>query len=194
MKWYFLFQKMVCHGEHTYLYSQLLMHMLSHETKGGSNVRRLCQEVHRAAKQRWTIFSFPLSLHLSAVSFCCCLTITYYCRGLDVTPITLALSGAAKYPRACQALQSMLSRSSLNPADITTVSTVLLALLSLFSLHVSLHHHADIHYHAVFVGMRSFIQQIYNCHDTCTTLFCVRIPFVLTIALLHCCCCKLTTV
>ncbi|VDI07379.1 negative elongation factor C/D [Mytilus galloprovincialis] len=38
---------------------------------------------------------------------------------MDVTPITLALSGAAAYPRACQALSSMLSRNALNPADIT---------------------------------------------------------------------------
>ena len=44
------------------------------------------------------------------------------CRGLDVTPITLALSGAAAYPRACQALSSMLSRNALNPADVTVVS------------------------------------------------------------------------
>ena len=42
-------------------------------------------------------------------------------RGLDVTPITLSLSGAAAYPRACQALASMLSRNALNPADITVV-------------------------------------------------------------------------
>lgn len=43
-------------------------------------------------------------------------------REMDVTPITLALSGAAAYPRACQALSSMLSRNALNPADITIVS------------------------------------------------------------------------
>jgi len=40
---------------------------------------------------------------------------------MDVTPITLALSGAAAYPRACQALSSMMSRNALNPADITVV-------------------------------------------------------------------------
>lgn len=47
-----------------------------------------------------------------------------YCltsREMDVTPITLALSGAAAYPRACQALSSMLSKNALNPADITIV-------------------------------------------------------------------------
>jgi negative elongation factor C/D len=87
------FTKMVCHGEHTYLYSQLLMNILCQEPKGGSNVRRLCQEVHKSAKQ----------------------------RGLEVTPITMSLSGAAAYPRACQALSSMLSRNALNPADITVL-------------------------------------------------------------------------
>ncbi|KAK3086810.1 hypothetical protein FSP39_023845 [Pinctada imbricata] len=85
------FTKMVCHGEHTYLYSQVLMHILSQEPKGGSNIRRLCQELQKSANE----------------------------RELDVTPITLALSGAAAYPRACQALSSMLSRNALNPADIT---------------------------------------------------------------------------
>ena len=38
-----------------------------------------------------------------------------------MTPITLALSGAASYPRACMALSAMLSRNALNPADITVV-------------------------------------------------------------------------
>lgn len=46
---------------------------------------------------------------------------TSHCRGLDVTPIMLSLGGAAAYPRACQALASMLSRQALNPADITVV-------------------------------------------------------------------------
>ncbi|XP_048254735.1 negative elongation factor D-like [Haliotis cracherodii] len=87
------FTKMVCHGEHTYLYSQVLMHILSQELKGGSNIRRLCQELQKCASE----------------------------KGLDVTPITMALSGAAAYPRACQALSSMLSRQALNPADISVL-------------------------------------------------------------------------
>ncbi|KAK3579939.1 hypothetical protein CHS0354_020832 [Potamilus streckersoni] len=82
---------MVCHGEHTYLYSQIMLNILAQEPKGGSNIRRLCQELQKCAND----------------------------KGLDVTPITLALSGAAAYPRACQALSSMLSRNALNPADIT---------------------------------------------------------------------------
>lgn len=85
------FTKMVCHGEHTYLYSQVMMTILAQEQKGGSNIRRMCQELQKCAND----------------------------RGLDVTPITLALSGAAAYPRACQALSSMLSKKALNPADIT---------------------------------------------------------------------------
>ncbi|GFR85343.1 negative elongation factor D [Elysia marginata] len=43
------FTKMVCHGEHTYLYSQLLMHVAAEESRGGANMRRLCQELHKAA-------------------------------------------------------------------------------------------------------------------------------------------------
>lgn len=33
----------------------------------------------------------------------------------------MALNGAANYPQACQALSSMLSRNTLNPADITVL-------------------------------------------------------------------------
>ena len=50
-------QKMVCHGEHTYLYSQLLMHSLAVETKGGSNMRRLCQEVHKSARSKYVLIN-----------------------------------------------------------------------------------------------------------------------------------------
>lgn len=39
----------------------------------------------------------------------------------DVTPITMALNGAAGNPAACLALASMLSRNNLNPADITVL-------------------------------------------------------------------------
>ncbi|XP_005104209.1 negative elongation factor D [Aplysia californica] len=87
------FTKMVCHGEHTYLYSQLLMHLAAEDSQGGANMKRLCQELQKSAVE----------------------------KGLDVTPITVALSHANEYPRACQALSSMLSRKALNPADITVL-------------------------------------------------------------------------
>ncbi|KAH9371431.1 hypothetical protein HPB48_013115 [Haemaphysalis longicornis] len=73
--------RMVCHGEHTYLYSQAVLHTLAQEPRGGSNVRRLAQEVSRHAQR----------------------------SGHDPTPITMALNGASAYPRACQALSAMLS-------------------------------------------------------------------------------------
>lgn len=87
------FNRMVCHGEHTFLYSQLVMSMLCVEAKGGCNIKRLCQEANQSAKN----------------------------RGFDITPIILALNGAAKYPRACQALTSMMGRNELNPADVTAL-------------------------------------------------------------------------
>lgn len=85
------FTRMVCHGEHTYLYSQAVLHVLSQEPRGGSNIRRLAQEISRHAQK----------------------------TSHDPTPITMALNGAAAYPRACQALSAMLSRDALNPADVT---------------------------------------------------------------------------
>lgn len=43
------------------------------------------------------------------------------CSRHDVTPITMAVIGAAAYPQALQALNSMLSRNALNPADISVL-------------------------------------------------------------------------
>ncbi|XP_067135677.1 negative elongation factor D [Centruroides vittatus] len=88
------FTKMVCHGEHTYLYSQTLLHLLAQEPRGGFNIKRLSQEISKYAQQ----------------------------VGHDATPITMALNGAAAFPRACQALSAMLAKNALNPADITVLS------------------------------------------------------------------------
>lgn len=48
----FLLQKMVCHAEHTYLYAQAVMAVLSKEKNGGSVVRRISQEVQKYAKKK----------------------------------------------------------------------------------------------------------------------------------------------
>uniref|UniRef100_A0A8C5HQW3 Negative elongation factor complex member C/D n=1 Tax=Gouania willdenowi TaxID=441366 RepID=A0A8C5HQW3_GOUWI len=87
------FAKMVCHGEHTYLFAQAMMSILAQEEQGGSAVRRIGQEVQKSA----------------------------HGRGHDASQITLALGTAAAYPRACQALGAMLSKGALNPADITVL-------------------------------------------------------------------------
>ncbi|KAF5276517.1 hypothetical protein FQA39_LY06586 [Lamprigera yunnana] len=85
--------KMVCHGQHTYVYSQVIMNVLARESKGGSSMKRLSQEITKCAQK----------------------------NGHDVTPITMALNGASAYPQACQALTSMLCRNTLNPADISVL-------------------------------------------------------------------------
>ncbi|KAF0290053.1 Negative elongation factor D [Amphibalanus amphitrite] len=87
------FAAMVCHGQHTYIYTQALLHVLSQEGRAGANAKRLSQEVTRCAVS----------------------------QGQNVTPIILALNGAAAYPRAASALASMLARNALNPADITAL-------------------------------------------------------------------------
>ena len=43
---------MVCHGEHTYLYSQAMLHVLSQEVKGGANIKRLSQEIYKFAQNQ----------------------------------------------------------------------------------------------------------------------------------------------
>lgn len=87
------FCKMVCHGEHTYLYSQAILHVLGKESKGSANIKRIAQEVAKYAQQ---------NRH-------------------DATPISMSLMGTTTYPRVHMALSSMLSRNYLNPADITTL-------------------------------------------------------------------------
>ncbi|CAB3367523.1 Hypothetical predicted protein [Cloeon dipterum] len=83
--------KMVCHGQHTYVYSQALLHVLSQEPKGGFSIKRLSQEITKCARE----------------------------NGYDITPILMSLNGSSSHPPACEALSSMFSRSSLNPADIS---------------------------------------------------------------------------
>ena len=42
-------------------------------------------------------------------------------RGYNVTPFTLALNGASKYPKVYSGLDSMLTKNALNTSDITNV-------------------------------------------------------------------------
>lgn len=43
---------MVCHGQHTYVYSQVLLHILAQELKGGFMMKRLSQEITKFAQQK----------------------------------------------------------------------------------------------------------------------------------------------
>lgn len=44
---------MVCHGQHTYVYSQLVIHILARENKGGSSMKRLSQEIMKCAQKKF---------------------------------------------------------------------------------------------------------------------------------------------
>lgn len=87
------FCKMICHGEHTYLYSQAILTLLAKDSRGSANIKRLSQEVAKYAQQ---------NRH-------------------DATPITMSLMGTAAHPRIHSALSSMLAKNYLNPADMTTL-------------------------------------------------------------------------
>lgn len=43
---------MVCHGQHTYVYSQVLIQVLSQEPKGGFLMKRLSQEITKYALKK----------------------------------------------------------------------------------------------------------------------------------------------
>lgn len=47
------FQRMVCYGQHTYLYAQCLLNHIAQNTEGGSKLQRLGQELQNRAVQRW---------------------------------------------------------------------------------------------------------------------------------------------
>lgn len=49
---------MVCHGQHTYVYSQVLIHVLAREQKGGACMKRLSQEITKRAQQKYVYFLF----------------------------------------------------------------------------------------------------------------------------------------
>lgn len=49
---------MVCHGQHTYVYSLVLLQVLSKENKGGANMKRLAQEITRCAQKKYVIKLF----------------------------------------------------------------------------------------------------------------------------------------
>ncbi|KAI4470313.1 negative elongation factor d [Holotrichia oblita] len=103
--------KMVCHGQHTYVYSQVIIQVLAREHKGGSSMKRLSQEITKCAQKKQVLLILMFRNIRSNFIF----------SGNDVTPITMALNGASAHPSACQALTSMLSKNSLNPADITVL-------------------------------------------------------------------------
>jgi len=81
---------MICHGQHTYVYAQVLLGTLGTEQRGGHVIRRLQQEVQKQAIK----------------------------ANHDVTPITMALMAGFQHSKAAHNLSSMLSRNALNPADI----------------------------------------------------------------------------
>jgi len=85
--------KMVCHAEHTYLYSQVVISVLAQEKRGRSKLRRISQEIQKYARN----------------------------KGHDVTQIILALSAASNYPRTKQSIMSMLNKGQLNPGDVTVL-------------------------------------------------------------------------
>ena len=48
---------MICHGQHTFVYSEVLLNVLSQEPKGGPSIKRLSQEITRHAIQSLVFLS-----------------------------------------------------------------------------------------------------------------------------------------
>lgn len=86
---------MICHSEHTLVYSCVLFHvLLQSQCPNQLILKRLTEEIVRTAKD----------------------------QSHDVTPLYMALSGFNNtYPNETHVLSSMLSKNALNPADINAL-------------------------------------------------------------------------
>lgn len=86
-------------GEHTYLYSQMLLNSLYEKDKnnaiesGSFIAKRISQEIELAARE----------------------------KSYNVTPYTLAFTNAAAFPKVYSGLDSMLTKNVLNTSDITNL-------------------------------------------------------------------------
>ncbi|XP_055333634.1 negative elongation factor D-like [Paramacrobiotus metropolitanus] len=82
------FARLVANGESTFLVAQLVMYSLAYEAPGGLNLMRIMQDVSDSVKNQ------------------------------HILHILLIIARGAAWPRAMQAVASMSSKKSLNPADI----------------------------------------------------------------------------
>lgn len=62
---------MVCHGQHTYVYAQVLLSVLAHENKGGHIIKRLQEEIQKEARRAHHDVT-PITMALLAGSFIKC--------------------------------------------------------------------------------------------------------------------------
>ena len=60
---------MVCHGQHTYVYSQVIIHVLARENKGGSGMKRLSQEIMKCAQKKFVLVNDLYSLKTCDVQY-----------------------------------------------------------------------------------------------------------------------------
>jgi len=48
---------MVCHSQHTYVFTLVALQVLAKETNGGVNMKRFSQEITRCAQERYILIS-----------------------------------------------------------------------------------------------------------------------------------------
>ncbi|VVD02118.1 unnamed protein product [Leptidea sinapis] len=63
----FTIKNMVCHGAHTYVYSQVIVYILSQEPRGGAIMKRLSQEITKCAKQRFPVVGMGVLVWVEGV-------------------------------------------------------------------------------------------------------------------------------
>lgn len=54
---------MVCHSQHTYVFTLVALQVLAKETNGGVNMKRFSQEITHCAQERYCIFFYLIVLN-----------------------------------------------------------------------------------------------------------------------------------
>ena len=110
---------MVCHGQHTFVYSQLLKHIYITFCGAYASAESNLFKHIKLFTGNYTARNSIVSVTEWTISCLNCNDLLFGFSGHNVTAIIMGLNGSAAHSRASQALSSMLSRNALNPADIT---------------------------------------------------------------------------
>lgn len=122
---------MCCHSEHTYLYTQATLNLLS-TYPNGAHMRRLSQELEKHVQDRYVslflLFSFVLSIFL-LLNWCfTVLILFFFSSGPIARKMSFMMTNITKYPELLSSLSSILTANAANPADVAKVSCMFLKL------------------------------------------------------------------
>lgn len=90
---------MICHGQHTFVYSEVLLNVLSQEPKGGPSIKRLSQEITRHAIQS-SVFESSKSIFLKQSGIVLLKTFYFHVAGVTMSQPSLWVLTDQRHTRA----------------------------------------------------------------------------------------------